>query len=286
MLQDIFSLLPLLSVGIGGVVLMLLSPLESINTKKAIWTTAFFIFVAIASNLINMSGLYSVYPFEKVFHQFLITDTYSGYFNLILLSSGILTLLIGAHYFQKHKEFTTEFFSLFLFSLFGMLLLVQVNELISAFIALEIASLAVYVMVGYQKDRAKRVEASYRYLVLGSLAGAFFLLGTALIYGATGTTSLSLIGRYISLHMQEDMSLVLVGGVMIFITFFFKIAAFPFQNWVIDVYDGASYPVTTYMAVTFKTAIFGFILRLVLIDFDSIRDFWDNMFFYLSLIHI
>jgi NADH-quinone oxidoreductase subunit N len=83
--------------------------------------------------------------------------------------------------------------------------------------------------------------------------------------------------------MQEDMSLVLVGGVMIFITFFFKIAAFPFQNWVIDVYDGASYPVTTYMAVTFKTAIFGFILRLVLIDFDSIRDFWDNMFFYIII---
>jgi NADH-quinone oxidoreductase subunit N len=283
MLQDILSLLPLLSVGIGGVILMLLSPLKSINTKKAIWTTAFFIFVAIASNLINMSGLYSMYPFEKVFHQFLITDTYSGYFNLILLSSGILTLLIGAHYFQKHKEFTTEFFSLFLFSLFGMLLLVQVNELISAFIALEIASLAVYVMVGYQKDREKRVEASYRYLVLGSLAGVFFLLGTALIYGGTGTTSLSLIGRYISLHMQDDMSLILVGGAMIFITFFFKIAAFPFQNWVIDVYDGASYPVTTYMAVTFKTAIFGFILRLVLIDFDSLRDFWDNVFFYVII---
>lgn len=278
MSQSFLYLLPLMSIGLGAIVLMLLSPVKKITNKWATWITSFFVAFALGSTIFNMNGLYSSYPFGELFRKFFIADTYSGYFSLILLSSGLLTLLIGSHYFQKHKDFSTEFFSLFLFSLFGMLLLVHVNELISAFIALEIASLSIYVMVGYQKSKPKRVEASYRYLILGSLAGAFFLLGTAFIYARTGTTSLSEIGKYIAANSQHDMSLVIVGGVMIFITFFFKIAAFPFQNWVIDVYDGASYPVTTYMAVTFKTSIFGFILRLVVSDFEVIRDAWDVLF--------
>lgn len=284
MFQNFFSLLPLFSVGVGAIVLMLLSPVQKITTKNAISIAALFAGFALLCTLANMGGVYSLYPFDNVFHKFLVVDTYAGYFSLVLLATALLTLLIGANYFAKHEEFSTEFFSLFLFSLFGMLLLVHVSELISAFIALEIASLSVYVMVGFQKQKAKRVEASYRYLILGSLAGAFFLLGSAFIYAQTGTTTLSEIGKYISLHSGDDMSLVIVGGAMILITFFFKIAAFPFQNWVIDVYDGAPLPVTTYMAVAFKVAIFGFILRLVISDFSVIRDVWDTLFYFIIVL--
>ncbi len=283
MLKDLFYIAPLLSVGIGAIVLMLLSPIKSLCLKKAGFLAVGFIAVGMIFNFYNFGKLYTYYPFEKSFNSMLIADTYSGYFSAILMMGAFLTLLIGMNYFEKNREFSKEFFSLFLFSLFGMMLLVHANELITAFIALEIASLSLYVMIGYQKTIERRVEASYRYLVLGSLAGAFFLFGSALVYAATNTTKLSQIGLFVTQNIENDITILIVGATMLFITFLFKIAAFPFQNWAIDVYDGAPYPVTAYMAATFKAAIFGFILRLVLIDFDILRDFWDELFFYIVI---
>lgn len=281
MLEDFIYTLPLFIVGLGAVVLMLISPIQRISLRKASIITILFMSVALIIDLIPMSQMYSVFPFEDTFQAMIVVDTYSGYFSAILLMGAILTILIGINYFEKHVQFTTEFFSLFLFSLFGMMLLVHANELITALIALEIASLSLYVMIGYQKVIERRVEASYRYLVLGSLSGAFFLLGSSFIYAATQTTHIGKISQYIQNNIEGDITILLIGVTMIFITFLFKIAAFPFQNWAIDVYDGAPYPVTTFMAATFKAAIFGFILRFVLVDLEMIRDFWDDMFFYI-----
>lgn len=157
------------------------------------------------------------------------------------------------------------------------MLLVHANELITAFIALEIASLSLYVMIGFQKVHDKRVEASYQYLVLGSISGAFFLLGSALVFAGLGTTILGDMGDKLDLLMGKDVSLIVIGATFILVTFLFKISAFPFQNWTIDVYDGSPLPVTAFMAATFKVAIFGFILRLMVVDFDSIRDIWDTL---------
>ena len=278
---DVVYILPLLLVGVGAVSLMILGTFKSISMKQGATVSLVFLVLALISNVYNLNSLgdaYSVYPFVELFSKMMIVDTYSGYFSSILLLGGILTLLIGLHYFQRHKEFTLEFFSLFLFSVFGMMLLVHSNELITAFISLEIASLSLYVMIGFEKVIDRRVEASYRYLVLGSLAGIFFLLGTSFIYAGTQTTVLGVIGDLALNTVESNASLITIGGSMILVTFFFKIAAFPFSNWTIDVYDGAPLPVTAYMAATFKAAIFGFVLRLFLVDFDMIRDFWDQMF--------
>ncbi len=138
-------------------------------------------------------------------------------------------------------------------------------------------------MIGFEKVIDKRIEASYRYLVLGSLAGVFFLLGTSFIYAATQTTTIGTIGNMALNTVDSNAPLLIIGGTMILVTFLFKIAAFPFQNWAIDVYDGAPLPVTAFMAATFKAAIFGFVLRLVVVDFDLIRDFWDEALVYVII---
>lgn len=283
---DIVYLLPLLFVGVGAISLMILSTFKSLTIKHGTTVSLVFLFLAFISNLYNLNSfgdVYSVYPFIDIFGKMIIVDTFSGYFSSILILGGILTLLIGLHYFERHKEFTIEFFSLFLFSVFGMMLLVHANELISAFIALEIASLALYVMIGFEKVIDRRVEASYRYLVLGSLAGIFFLLGTAFIYAGTQTTVIGEIGDLALNTVDSNAMLITIGATMILITFLFKIAAFPFQSWSIDVYDGAPLAVTAYMAATFKAAIFGFILRLFLVDFEMINDFWDEVFIYIII---
>ena len=236
------------------------------------------ILAALISNFYYFGDLRTSLPFQTLFSKMIIDDSYALYFDAILLSGALVTSLVGIHYFEANRRFKKEFFSLFLFSLFGMMLLVHAHELLTAFIALEIASLSLYVMIGFQKYNIRRVEASYQYLVLGSLSGIFFLLGTALIYAGLGTTTLGDIGKALNGLMGKDTSLVIIGGTFILITFLFKISAFPFQNWTIDVYDGSPLPVTAFMAATFKVAIFGFILRLVLVDLDSIRDVWDNLF--------
>lgn len=278
MLLEISYLLPLLIIGLGALILMLLSSVEKLSMEHFSFMTFCIIFLALCSNLYYFGELRSSYPLQEVFSRMIIDDSYAVYFDTILLSGALVTSLIGTHYFLEKKRFKKEFFSLFLFSTFGMMILVHANELLTAFIGLEIASLSLYVMVGFQKYDIRRVEASYQYLVLGSLSGIFFLLGTALIYAGLGTTVLGEMGKAIDSMLGKDISLVIIGGTFLLITFLFKISAFPFQNWTIDVYDGAPLPVTAFMAATFKVAIFGFILRLMLVDFDTIRDMWDTLF--------
>ncbi len=276
---ELSYLLPLIIIGSGAIILMLLSPIEQISMEKFSLLTFLCILVALLCDLYYFGVLYTSFPLKNIFSKMLISDSYSVYFDALLLSGALVTSLVGMHYFQTKRKFKKEFFSLFLFSVFGMMLLVHANELITAFIALEIASLALYVMIGFQKYDTRRVEASYQYLVLGSLSGVFFLLGSALIYAGVGTTILGDIGKEVDALMGKDLSLIVIGGTLLLVTFLFKISAFPFQNWTIDVYDGAPLPVTAFMAATFKVAIFGFILRIMLVDLDPIREIWDKMFF-------
>ena len=278
MFVELSYLLPLMIIGLGAVVLMVLSPIKYFSMEHFSLMSFGVILTALGSNLYYFGELRTSFPFEAIFSKMIIDDSYAVYFDSILLSGALVTSLVGTHYFQTKRHFKKEFFSLFLFSVFGMMLLVHANELITAFIALEIASLSLYVMVGFQKNDDRRVEASYQYLVLGSLSGIFFLLGTALIYTGLGTTVLGDLGRALDAMMGRDVSLVVIGGTFLLVTFLFKISAFPFQNWTIDVYDGSPLPVTAFMAATFKVAIFGFILRLMLVDLDPIRDMWDTLF--------
>jgi NADH-quinone oxidoreductase subunit N len=114
-----------------------------------------------------------------------------------------------------------------------MMILAHANELVTAYIALEIASFSVYIMVGYNTEDSKRVEAIFKYLVLGSFIGAFYLLGVVLIYGATASTNLANISTFILNANTDEMILVYIGLTLILFTFLFKIAAFPFQSWVL-----------------------------------------------------
>jgi NADH-quinone oxidoreductase subunit N len=192
-------------------------------------------------------------------------------------AGAILTLLINNDYFKSRKYFSGEYFALILFSVFGMMMLAHAHELITAFIALEIASLSIYALVGYHKTNKVSSEAMMKYIVLGSMTGAFFMLGTALIYGSVGSTSLTEIANYINGNELDNIPMLIIGASFIMITILFKIGAVPFHSWVVDVYHGAPYPITMFMASTFKIAIFAIALRLYLVDFAPINSFWTEL---------
>ena len=276
-MNQFFYLVPALTILTGALTLMFMSMYERFTVKNFIVVSSIFLIVALGFTLSNVNSSYSVQPFESLLNGVLTFDTFSNFFNILLIAGTLLTLLIGEHYFQHRSYFKGEFFSILLFALFGMMLLAYANELVTAYIALEIASFSVYIMVGYNSDDSKRVEAIFKYLVLGSFIGAFYLLGVVLIYGATQSTNLADISKFISIANSNDMILLYIGLTLILFTFLFKIAAFPFQSWVLDVYRGAPMVITAYMASIFKIAIFSFFLRTLLSYISPIIDFWDEI---------
>ena len=276
-MSEFFYLIPTITILAGALALMFMSMYEKFTVKNFIVVSSFFLIIALGFSLSNINNSYSIQPYESLFNNVLTFDTFSNFFNILLITGTLLTLLIGEHYFQHRSYFKGEFFSILLFALFGMMILAHANELITAYIALEIASFSVYIMVGYNTEDSKRVEAIFKYLVLGSFIGAFYLLGVVLIYGATASTNLANISTFILNANPDEMILVYIGLTLILFTFLFKIAAFPFQSWVLDVYRGAPMVITAYMASTFKIAIFSFFLRTILSYISPIIDFWDGI---------
>jgi len=276
-MSEFIYLIPAISVLIGALTLMFMSMYEKYTIKTFITVSCIFLLIALGFSSLNFTQSYSIQPYNDLINNVLIFDTFSNFFNILLILGTILTLLIGEHYFEHRSYFKGEFFSILLFALFGMMLLAHTNELITAYIALEIASFSIYIMVGYNTENSKRVEAIFKYLVLGSFIGAFYLLGVVLVYGATATTNLSELGIFVANNSGDDMILVYIGLTLILFTFLFKIAAFPFQSWVLDVYRGSPMVITAYMASTFKIAIFSFFMRAFLQDLAPIIDFWDTI---------
>ena len=276
-MSNFIYLIPTLLVLFGAIALLFMSMYEKISVKSHIFVSSLFLVAALVFALLNANTLYSVQPYDSFLNNVLTFDTFSNFFNILLILGTLLTILIGEHYLQHRSYFKGEFFSILLFALFGMMVLAQANELITAFIALEIASFSVYIMVGYNSDDSKRVEAIFKYLVLGAFIGAFFLLGLVLVFGTVASTNLADIYSYIQTSNGSNLELLYVGLTLILFTFLFKIAAFPFQSWVLDIYRGAPMIITAYMASTFKIAIFSFFMRLILDYIAPIIDFWDTI---------
>ncbi len=281
-MSEFLFLMPIFLTSLGGVILMLLSTTKKFDIKQYNYMAIGFLSVAELFQVLHIGQLYSLEIYPQVFNGMIVADSYSGYFNAILIMGAILILSINKHYFEMYRYFGGEFFAIMLFSVFAMMMLVQSNELVTAFISLETASICVYVMIGYNKLNIKRIEASYKYLVVGSIAGAIFLLGVALIYAGAQTTHLGKIGLFIA--GKDNINLLIVGATLILIMFLFKISAFPFQSWAIDVYDGAPLPVTGFMAAAFKISIFGFMLRAMFVDFDDIKDIWEDMLIVITVL--
>ncbi|EEH64633.1 proton-translocating NADH-quinone oxidoreductase, chain N [Gleimia coleocanis DSM 15436] len=157
----------------------------------------------------------------------------------------------------------TEIFTLILFSLGGMMVFPAANSLVALFIALEVMSLPLYVMVATARRRRQlSQEGALKYFILGAFASAFLLMGGALLYGATGTLSLSMMARV--LPQSPALLFGLVGCLLVLVGLLFKVGAAPFHAWTPDVYQGAPTPITGFMAAAVKVAAFAAMVRLYL----------------------
>ena len=169
---------------------------------------------------------------------------------------------------------TSEVFPLTLFAVLGMMVFISANDLITMFVGLEVLSLPLYVMTGLaRRRRLLSQEAALKYFLLGAFSSAFFLFGSALLYGYAGSSDLKAIARAISTSSGSLEAILLPGIVLTFVGLLFKIGAVPFHSWTPDAYQGAPTPVTGFMAACTKLAAFGAILRLAYVGVGASR--WD-----------
>ena len=187
-------------------------------------------------------------------------DGITRYARLVLLAVGALAVLMAAHDGERDPDAPAELFPMLLFALTGMALLAAASDLLVVFIALELLSLSLYVMVGATR-RLRAEESAMKYFLLGAFSSAFLLYGIALCFGATHTTNLLGIARSVGDPTVSE-GMLLAGVGLLAVGFLFKVAAVPFHMWTPDVYQGAPTPVTAFMAAGTKAAGFAVFVRV------------------------
>ena len=209
-------------------------------------------------------------------------DDFRWVIDWIFLGAAGLTVLISFAYLEREQLLAPEYYVLLLFGTLGMMVMAAGADLMVIFLGLELMSVAVYVLAGFDRRRARSAEAALKYFLLGAFASGFLLYGIALIYGATGTTNVGLIGAQAGIIGSPSVML-LVGLALLIVGFGFKIAAVPFHMWAPDVYDGAPTPVTAFMATGVKAAAFAALFRIMIQGFAA-TPAWHDMLWWLAVI--
>src|SRR5712692_7884154 len=200
-------------------------------------------------------------------------DNFSLYLMAALFAFTSLVMLGSFDYLRREGLQLSEYYALLLFATAGMAVMASAEELLTAFVGLEVSSIASYILAGFRRNAEKSNESALKYFLLGSFATAFFLYGTAMVYGASGTTNLELLRSKIA-HGETPGTLLVMGCGMILVGLGFKVAVAPFQVWTPDVYEGAPTPVTALFASGPKAAAFALLLRILFTGFDSVNNTW------------
>jgi NADH-quinone oxidoreductase subunit N len=202
------------------------------------------------------------------FFGMVVLDGFSTFVNALILVSGILGVALAYGYIKRLGMERGEYYALLLFSITGMMLMAQAADLIIVFIALELLSIPLYVLAAFAYPKPGSEEAGLKYFLLGAFATGFVVYGTALVYGATGSTNLFAIVE--SASNGTSSLLLTLGAALLLVGFGFKIAAVPFHMWTPDVYQGAPTAVSAFMSSGAKIAGFAALLRVFATAFPSI----------------
>ena len=214
---------------------------------------------------------------RALFDGMFVHDSLTVFFTLLFCAVGVLAVLTSWDYVKRTKINQAEYYALLLSSILGMIVMAASNDLITIFLGLELMSLSLYVLVGFRRTRLESNEAAMKYFLLGAFASGFLLYGIALLYGATGTSSLSRMGAFLSDTTLPHNPLLVMGALLVFTGFAFKVAAVPFHMWTPDAYEGAPTAVTGFMSAGAKAAGFAALLRLGLRALGPVQADWTHL---------
>ena len=259
-------MLPIVLLSVFGIGLLFLGFMKS--RAVLLPATLFFLLVTLAVNFLDWNKNY------LYFNDMMRTDNLSMVFTAIVLGSAFLVVALSGSFMESDEAQPAEYYALILFSLVGAVMMITFENLIMLFVGVEILSVAMYVLTGSDKRNLRSNEAALKYFLMGAFTTGIMLFGMALLYGATGSFTVSGIGSYAA-NPQVGLSLLLyVGFLMLLIGLLFKVSAAPFHFWTPDVYDGAPTVFTAFMSTVVKTAGFAALFRLLSVSFDGVYSFW------------
>ncbi len=254
--DDLFAILPLVVISTWAVVLVLVDIVIPRDRKG--------ITAALAALGLIFALYFTLPQYNRhlvAFNGMVIVDGFSAFLNTLFLASGLLAIALAYGFLKRNNIDRSEYYTLMLFSISGMMLMGIAADLIIIFLALELLSIPLYVLAGFARPRLDSEEAALKYFILGAFSGGFVVYGVALVYGATGSTAIVEIIQAV-VAGKAAMVLLTIGAALIMVGFGFKVAAVPFHMWTPDVYQGSPSPVTSFMAVGAKAAGFAALLRI------------------------
>jgi len=204
-------------------------------------------------------------------------DNFGLFVTGILIVVGVLSIAVSGPTLDREHLPRGEYYALMLFGTAGMMLMATASDLLVIFLALEVLSLAVYVLTGIRRDSPQSTEAAFKYFLLGAFSSAFFLYGIAFTYGLTGSTRLDRIGSLMSAQAASPTAMQLLAVGLVIVGFAFKVAAVPFHMWTPDAYEGAPPAVTGFMSTGVKAAAFAAFVRVFLTAFEPLRGTWGDV---------
>ena len=222
------------------------------------------------------------------FNGLFLSDTYSVFCKILVMSGSAVTLIIGQQFLERHDMARFEYPVILVLATLGMLMMISANDLISLYLGLELQSLSLYVIAAFRRDDTRSSEAGLKYFVLGAIASGLLLYGMSMIYGITGSLDIGQIAAFAtSANLNSDQVLILnFGLVFLVIGVAFKFGAVPFHMWVPDVYQGAPTSVTMFLSTVPKIAATAMLLRLLIDGLGALQAYWADLFMILAILSI
>ncbi|MGB6192319.1 MAG: NADH-quinone oxidoreductase subunit N, partial [Terracidiphilus sp.] len=266
---DAYRILPEIVLTLTGILVMLIdASLAPLASRRFLgWVAALGTTAALLASLWQLS-----LPVGTGFDGTIETSPFTVFFHVLICGIVLACLLLSLDVLPEQSHHQGEYYALIVFGAVGMCLLTGAVELLLVFIALEISSIATYILAGYRKHTGRGPEAAIKYFLLGSFATAFLLYGIALIFGVTGSTQIYEIAR--STYVASQPGAVLTALALMLVGILFKVSAAPFHIWTPDVYEGAPTPVVALMSTAPKAAAFALLLRVVYEMFPTLRSTW------------
>ncbi len=275
------ALLPDLVLSVGAMILLLFAAWEKESEQRAHTVGVLSIWLTIITAAVVV---WMIVRGATAAGGIIAVDNFRWAIDLVILATTLITLALSLDYARTERMVTAEMYVLVLLSSAGMMLLAAARDLIMVFLAIELMSIAVYVLAGIKRRSDRSAEAALKYFLLGAFSTGFLLYGIALVYGATGTTNLSAIGSQVTEASFASAPMLLVGIGLLVVGFGFKVALVPFHMWAPDVYEGAPTPITAYMAVAVKAAAFAAFLRVWHEAFPGASGAWLPVLWWLAVI--
>ena len=267
------ALLPEIALSIGALVVLLVNAWRH-KTAADSRLSGYIALASLAPSALALALLWSSGARAEGAPYMVAVDGFRFASLALILVATAATILISLGYLEREGLIAPEYYSLVLFAASGMMFLAGAEDLIVLFLGLEVMSVSVYVLAGFNRRSVFSAEAALKYFLIGAFASAFLLYGIALLWGATASTSLTAIGAA-SAGAGGLPAIGKIGLGLLLIGMGFKVASVPFHMWAPDVYDGSPTPVTGFMATGVKAAGFLALVRVLHVAFPDAHEAWQ-----------